>query len=94
MVAVYLTGILWMNILVLIVWIKDPSVTGIDFPTILLAALFSLRWPAAVFGDFMASPNFLAKLFVVAKVICIFAVGFHIERFIKNRLSKKIPDKI
>ena len=91
--AAYLVGVLAMNILAFIVWAKDPSVTGMDLPTILLMEVFSLIWPVEVFCDFMASPTASRKLFDVAIVIGIFAIGFGVEKLVTNRLSKKIADR-
>ncbi len=55
-----------------------------DIPTILLSLLFSLAWPIALFGDFMASQSFVRKMII----ILIFTIPFILALLSVKGLSK------
>jgi len=85
----YAIGILVMNALAFVVWARNPAVSGMDFPTVLLAVTFSFIWPVGLFGDFMASPSVLRKLIDVSILVGVFALGLAAEAFISNKILKK-----
>ncbi len=84
----YLWGIIFFNLIAFLVWLNDPEVLSMDLPTILLTLIFSLVWPVALFGDFMASNNLFRKIIDIVIVIGLFGFGVFSEKLmfkIKNR---------
>ena len=84
----YIWGIILCNLIALLIWFKDPSTSPIDLPTVFLAILFSLGWPIALFGDFMASAGVSRKIMDLGIFIIPFILGFYSEKLLEKKYKK------
>lgn len=85
----YIWGIILCNLITFIIWLNDSATSSMDIPTILLAVLFSLAWPVALFGDFMASRILYRKIIDIIILILPFILGYYSDEIITKKVITK-----
>jgi len=85
----YVWGIVLCNLIAFIIWLNDTATSSMDIPTILLTVLFSLSWPIALFGDFMASRILYRKIIDVMILILPFILGYYSDKLITKKFITK-----
>ena len=85
----YIWGIILCNLIAFIIWFNDPATSSMDIPTILLTCLFSLAWPVALFGDFMASRILYRKIIDIIILTIPFVFGYYSNKLITKKFITK-----